>query len=105
VEAFDTCYPLYTAKDGFKEGVEMLESLGVHTVPYTNGRLFDPSTPESAAVWQAEGAERFACKSMDGRPYTESYESGRNWSFVTMDPSTEYWQGKVAGAVGKIVRL
>ena len=50
----------------------------------TNGRLFDPSTPESAAVWQADGAERFACKNINGHAYTEMYEPGRNWSFVTM---------------------
>ena len=77
-------------------------------------------------MWQADGAERFACKNINGHAYTESYEPGRNWSFVTMgtillicfrihnsesrvsvpavpaDPSTEYWQGKVSEAVGKI---
>eukprot|EP01045_Picozoa_sp_COSAG04_P008480 COSAG04_NODE_469_length_13856_cov_8.973832_15_plen_57_part_00 len=40
----------------------------------TNGRLFDPSTPESAAVWQADGAERFACKNINGHAYTEMCE-------------------------------
>ena len=76
-------------------------------------------------MWQADGAERFACKNINGHAYTEMYEPGRNWSFVTMgtkprhplarplfqlvtqlavpaDPSTEYWQGKVSEAVGKI---
>ena len=35
-------------------------------------------------MWQADGAERFACKNINGHAYTEMYEPGRNWSFVTM---------------------
>ena len=34
-------------------------------------------------MWQADGAERFACKNINGHVYTEMYEPGRNWSFVT----------------------
>jgi hypothetical protein len=30
------------------------------------------------------------------------YESGRDWTFVVMDPATPYWQSKVAGLVGNL---
>lgn len=69
-------------------------------VPYTNGRLFDPRD----AKYTTDGAERFACHRPFGKPYTESYEGGRTWRFVTMDPGTKYWQTTIAAAAGAAVR-
>ena len=33
---------------------------------------------------------------------TISYEAGRSWRFVTMDPGTEYWQETIAAAAGNV---
>ena len=95
-EEFDTCYPVYTPKACFAGATAAMQAHSVHVVPYTNGRLFDPRDQK----YVADNAEQFACHRAFGKPYTERYEAGRNWSFVTMDPGTGYWQRTVAQAVG-----
>ena len=115
VETFDTHYPVYTPRPGFAAATATMQAATppVHVVPYTNGRLFDPRDPK----YKADNAEGAACYRPSGSsgssssshsssntvqrlPYTESYEAGRDWRFVAMDPSTEYWQTTIAGAVG-----
>ena len=98
-EAFDTQYPVYTPKSCFAAATAAMQAADVSVVPYTNGRLFDPRDPK----YRSDGAERYACHRPFGRPYTEKYEK-RNWSFVTMDPSTKYWQTTIAAAVGGVQR-
>jgi hypothetical protein len=100
-ELFDTHYPVYTPKQCFAQATAMMQSARVHVVPYTNGRLFDPRDRKYAD----DQAKRFAChRPLGGGPYTERYEAGRNWSFVTMDPAQEYWQDTIAQAVGRVQR-
>ena len=99
-EEFDTRYPVYTPKSCFAGATAAMQAHSVHVVPYTNGRLFDPRDQK----YVADNAEQFACHRAFGKPYTERYEAGRNWSFVTMDPGTSYWQRTVAQAVGAAQR-
>jgi hypothetical protein len=70
--------------------------------PDTNGRLFDPRDRK----YTSDSAEQYACRRPFGQPYREKYEAGPqwNWSFVTMDPGTEYWQTTIAAAVGGVQR-
>lgn len=67
-EIFDTDYPQYTAKSGFKATVAKLESAGIHTVPYINGRLMDPTL----SSYKSEGYAH-ACASFSGAPLLEKY--------------------------------
>ena len=63
---------------------------GIHVVPYTNGRLFDPSIPK----FQTDNAITHMCNSSDG-PYRERYHStgpAANISFFLADPADQYWQ-------------
>jgi hypothetical protein len=100
-EVFDTHYPLAAkdAKDGFGEVVAVLESAGVHTVPYINGRLMDPTL----ASYAREGAAH-ACASVSGAPLLERYEqdTAHKAGLVVMDPASKYWQQTVAAAAGSI---
>ena len=95
-ELFVTHYPVYTPKVCFPAATKAMQSQRVHVVPYTNGRLFDPRDKK----FTIDHAAKFACRrSVKGKPYTERYEHGRNWSFVTMDPGQQYWQKTVVEAV------
>ena len=95
-----------------------MQKNGVHAVPYTNGRLFDflpkkgndttgrPLTcSESIAAWKADNADQFAC-GREGCPtcyqfYAEGYNQRM---FAVMDPSTDYWQQKVANRTRTIAQ-
>merc|ERR1712060_806505 len=80
-----------------------MERVGAHVVPYTNARLFDATNPASRGVWEKDGATRFSCKRHRGGAYTENYEPQQhNWSFMVMDPATDYWQKKVSAVAGRI---
>ena len=90
VECFDCKYPQFTARQGFKERVQEMRRGGIHVVPYTNGRLMDPSI----AKWSADDAATHMCNSSDG-PYREVYHTtgpAANISFWVADPATRYWQ-------------
>lgn len=99
-EVFDTMYPQYTPREGFDASVAELQGQGVHVVPYTNGRLFDPRNPD----WLIDNASLYACGDASGTLYGEKYESdaAHNFTFRVMDPSSKYWQSKVARVVAQI---
>ena len=58
-EFFDSKYPQFTARPGFEGRVKQMRDAGIHVVPYTNGRLFDPSI----AQWNATNASAHMCYS------------------------------------------
>eukprot|EP01048_Picozoa_sp_COSAG05_P006782 COSAG05_NODE_457_length_9624_cov_14.129554_2_plen_852_part_00 len=98
-EMFDTHYPQYTAKHGFGSVVEKLERARIHTVPYINGRLMDPTLHS----YSTEGASH-ACLNFHGAPYTEKYENdeAHKDGLVVMDPASAWWQQAIASAAGSI---
>jgi hypothetical protein len=99
VEPFGVGVPYYTPHPNFATEVAALAAADVHVIPYTSGRLFNPTLPE----WQSDDAERFACHRFGGAPFSEKYEAGLNWSFAVMDPATAYWQRTIAGVAANIV--
>lgn len=89
VEFYDAKYPQFTARAGFTKRVKEMRSAGIHVVPYTNGRLFDPSI----ALWNASNASDHMCYSHDG-PFREVYHTtgpSANISFFIADPADNYW--------------
>ena len=97
---FDTHYPDYfPPRAGFKTAVEALQKMGVYVFPYINGRIFDV---ESLSYIQDKGGQ-YCSQNADVRYnaddltlYEESYGSGA--TFNVGDPTTTYWQSKIAGA-------
>ena len=92
---FDTRYPQFTPRKGFVDRVKQMRAAGIHVVPYTNGRLFDPEI----AAWNATNASSHMCVSADG-PYREIYHTtgpAANISFYLADPADSYWQNLFTG--------
>eukprot|EP01052_Picozoa_sp_SAG31_P029775 SAG31_NODE_2990_length_4812_cov_6.899215_2_plen_779_part_00 len=88
-EYFDTKYPQFTARQGFAQRIAAMRARGIQVVPYTNGRLFDPSI----AKWHSDVAIEHMCNSTVG-PYRETYHStgpAANISFYIADPADDYW--------------
>ena len=94
---------MYHARPGFTQAVAALQANRVHVVPYTNGRVFDPSSPVSKPKWEADGASRYTCNHYRGGPLTEKYEAAANFSFAVMDPASQYWQSTVADVARDVV--
>jgi hypothetical protein len=99
-EAFDTHYPIYTAKDQFGEAVAKMQSphagITARIIPYTNGRIWDPAGPLQTVPEEA------TCKGRNGSAYHEVY--GSKVKFSVMDPASEYMQREWSTAVGNITR-
>ncbi|MGQ9591160.1 MAG: DUF6259 domain-containing protein [Planctomycetota bacterium] len=91
---FDVDYPEYfPAKPGFAEGVRELAAMGVVSMPYINGRLWDVAGRNFPAARPA------AAKKPGGEEvYIETYGSGAK--LAPMCPATRLWQEKV----GEIAR-
>jgi hypothetical protein len=96
---FDTHYPEYfPPRPGFQNTTAALQALGVHIVPYINGRIFDIGTQS----WVQDEAEHFAAKQKsaehiddsDVKIYVETYGSGA--TFAVMCPATNYWETKIS---------
>jgi hypothetical protein len=51
-EFYDNSYPQFTPRKGFEQRVKQMRDAGIHVVPYTNGRLFDPKI----AMWNGTNA-------------------------------------------------
>ena len=127
-EQFDTRYPSYTARGGVAAETAFAQAHGIHVMPYTNGRLMDPTLP----AWLAENASAHACgcflpelvtsppptrKGMEGlvpcdatgKPgyYGEKYANNDQFmgtaAFAVMDPNSSYWQAKLASVAAGIV--
>ena len=63
--------------------------MGVHVIPYLNGRLWNIDTD----VWHTQGAARWACRfeeSASGEPYRYYIEPYKERPFVPMCPATEF---------------
>ena len=99
-EHFDSQYPIYNAKPGFAAAVAAMQSphagVTARVVPYTNGRIWDPSGPLRAAPAKA------VCKARNGSAYHEVYGSGVDFS--VMDPGSEFMRDEWSTAVGNISR-
>lgn len=95
-EKFDSKYPVYTAKPGFKEAVAQMQQphagITAHVIPYTNGRIWDPANGMNLT-----GA---TCKGRNQVAYNEVYHSGV--SFSVMDPSQTLMQDTWSDVVGRI---
>lgn len=98
-EAFDTHYPIYTARDGFAAAVSQIQkSAGgviARVVPYTNGRLWDPAGP-----LPHEPAAQSTCNGRNGSAYREVYGSGV--VFSVMNPASTYMRQEWSSVVGNI---
>jgi hypothetical protein len=100
-ECYDCKYPQFTARAGFKQRVREMRAAGIHVVPYTNGRLFDPSV----AAFNATNASAHMCSSSTG-PYREVYHTtgpAANISFFLADPADGYWR-EIFVAIAKQMR-
>jgi hypothetical protein len=96
-EKFDHGYPGYTPKPGFSRCVAQLQRphAGVTTriVPYTNGRIWDPSGSLNSVP---PGS---TCRGRGGLDYHE-LDSGVN--FTVMDPASPFMQLQWPAVVGNI---
>jgi hypothetical protein len=105
VHPFDTDYPDYTPRPGFKGMVRQMQDAGVHVMPYINARLFDMDNPD----WIKENARKYASKQAGAklnpvadRAYHESYSSAQ--PMAVMCAGTKYWQDKIADVTTRLVR-
>ena len=95
---FDDQYPEYfPTKEGFAQGVAELKEAGILTMPYINGRLWDPATTS----WRDENAGSAAIESEEGTRHEEVY--GSSVPLVPMCPGTKLWQDKIAGLVQRLI--
>lgn len=97
VEKFDSKYPVYAARPGFKEAVARLQrphnGVTARVVPYTNGRLWDPTDGLTKLG-------RATCNGRNGTAYHEVYHSGVQ--FAVMDPASPLMQDTWSEVVGAI---
>lgn len=95
---YDTHYPDYfPAKTDFAEMIAEVRKRGCHTVPYINGRLWDPAS-DSYSILNGASA---SCRKPDGTLYTEIYPTSKVLNTVTC-PSSKLWQGVMTNLVVKI---
>lgn len=95
---YDTHYPDYfPAKADFTDMIAEVQKRGCHTVPYINGRLWDPASDSYAAMNGASAS----CRKPDGMLYTEIYPTSKVLNTVTC-PASELWQGIITDLVIKI---
>ncbi len=98
---FDTHYPDYfPPRSDFFDAVNALQAINVSVFPYINGRIFDSASQSyvrdnGAQYCTKKAAERFGAKQLS--LYVETYGSGA--SFNVADPTTDYWQQKIAGGL------
>ena len=95
-EVFDSKYPVYTARRGFGDACARLQQphagVTARVVPYTNGRLWDPTDGLKLAA--------ATCNGRNQTPYHEVYHSGV--TFSVMDPSAPLMQQVWSEEVGRI---
>lgn len=95
---YDTHYPDYfPAKADFANMIAEVRKRGCHTVPYINGRLWDPASDSYAALKGYSAS----CRKPDGMLYTEIYPTSKVLNTVTC-PSSKLWQGIITDLVVKI---
>lgn len=95
---YDTHYPDYfPAKDNFAKIIAEVRNRGCHTVPYINGRLWDPASDS----YKAMNGGSASCRKPDGSLYTEIYPTSKVLNTVTC-PSSKLWQSIITDLVVKI---
>jgi len=104
---FDNDYPHYfPTKEGFPDGVRMLQQFGVHVMPYINGRLWDTRDRGLEDYQFTAVALPAATKNHAGEPFVETYGSkesdGSPVRLAVMCPTTSLWQEKVAELVRRL---
>ncbi len=99
---FDDDYPHFLPpKDGFVQCVSDLRDIGVHNMPYINGRLWDTHDRGDEDFEFSQVALPAATKRDDGSSYLEFY--GRD--FAVMCPFTSLWQMRVRDLVNSVVSV
>jgi hypothetical protein len=94
---FDTLYPEYfPARDYVPATLARLHESGVKVMPYINGRLWDTNT----LSYKAEGASRWATKSVDGSVMFEPWLK----NMAHMCPYCEAWQKKMLSVTDRLFR-
>ena len=83
IQPFDTHYPEYLAQRGVKETGAWMNSIGVLSMPYINGRLWDQSLASAPYAWCD------ACKRPNGDICREGYNDR---TFAVMCPCAKGWQ-------------
>lgn len=97
---FDNDYPHYfPIKQKYLEEIKKLKDMGIRTMPYINGRLWD-TRDKGTEDWQFSSKARpYATKDKDGKPFIETYNAreadGSKVELAIMCPSTAVWQEKV----------
>lgn len=97
---FDNDYPHYfPIKENFQKEITKLKELGIRSMPYINGRLWD-TKDKGAEDWQFSSvAKPFTTKDASGKPFIETYNAkesdGNKVALAIMCPSTALWQEKV----------
>jgi len=95
---YDTHYPDYfPAKNDFADMIAEVRKKGCHTVPYINGRLWDPASDSYGALNGASAS----CRKPDGMLYTEIYPTSKVLNTVTC-PASKLWQSIIVDLVIKI---
>ena len=102
----DTDYPKYEVKGSalprLRKAAARFREMGVHVLPYLNGRLWNIDTD----LWWSRGAARWACRYAESDPeepcryYIEPY---RERPFVPMCPATEFWQDTMRDKVRELL--
>jgi hypothetical protein len=108
---FDTHYPDYfpPRDDFFGTVSSLLEENGIYTFPYINGRIFDINSDsylkDTGELYCAKKTDEKIIRDEDSVANLESYIEtyGSDASFCVANPSTPYWQEKVAEVVDELV--
>jgi len=86
--AFDTKYPEFTPKDGFKEAIDRLHKANIRVMPYINVHVWDKTLPSYATQGQAAATKNEA---MQALPY--------NQLFNDMCPASSIYRNKIREVV------
>ena len=102
-EHANTKNPVMTPNARFTADAKRLEDADVRVVPYTNGRILDPSVAGRATI--GSHPTDYACHSSvkPNKIYREIYSGyPYNVSYYVMDPATEYWQDILANLASNL---
>ena len=94
---YDIGFPEYLppreGTEPFKQAVARAHHEGLRMMVYMNQRAWGMS----ARSWEAEGAERFAVKGVDGKVRPEVYNIFTRQALASMCLATPFWRNKYAG--------
>jgi hypothetical protein len=104
---FNNDYPHYfPTKEGFAEGVKIMEQNGIHVMPYINGRIWDTKDRRDQDYQFSGKAMQGAVKKESGELSLETYAShepdGSLVKLATMCPSSYVWKKTIEDIVKKL---